>query len=177
MLPEDLPPDVLAAAAAGHDDAWREIVARIGPAILAYARAQGAGDPEDTLGEVLIELVRSIGRFEGDLGGLRALAIRIAHSRIVDERRRRARRPETPTAAPPERPTPDDPAAELAGADWVREALAGLGPEHRDIVLLRVIAGLSVDETARIVGKRPGAVRTAQHRALSRLRDGLVREP
>ncbi len=65
----------------------------------------------------------------------------------------------------------------MAGSEWVREVLDSLPPLQRDIVLLRVIGGLSVEETARIVGRRPGAVRTAQHRALARLRETLVLKP
>lgn len=173
---EGEPFDPVAGAKANDNDAWRDIVRAIGPSVLGYARAQGARDPDDTLGQVLMELVRSIGRFEGDLGGLRALAIRITHSRIVDEHRARARRPEFPAAELPDQPLLTDLSADLAGAAWVQEVLATLPADQRDIVLLRVIAGLSVEDAAAIVGKRPGAVRVAQHRALTRLRERLTVE-
>ncbi len=162
---------------AGEDWAWRELVRAIGPSILAYARAQGARDPDDILGEVLVDLVRTVARFRGDLRGFKAWAIRVAHSRIIDQRRRSARRPAVTMPEVPEQPTQDDLSGEVAGSEWVREVLDSLPPLQRDIVLLRVIGGLSVEETARIVGRRPGAVRTAQHRALARLRETLVLKP
>jgi len=164
------------AAVQGDESAWRELVRVVGPAVLAYARAQGSRDPDDILGDVLTGLVRSIGTFHGDLGGFKAWAVRVAHSRIVDERRRATRRPALSMAEPPE-PRLADFAEDLVGSAWVEEALSDLLPLHRDVLLLRVIAGLSADETAEIVGKRPGAVRTIQHRALARLRERLAVDP
>jgi RNA polymerase sigma-70 factor (ECF subfamily) len=46
---------------------------------------------------------------------------------------------------------------------------SALPPEQAEVVVLRVVGGLSVEETARVVGKRPGTVRVLQHRALRRL--------
>lgn len=163
--------DLVAGVKANDHEAWRDVVRAIGPSVLGYARSQGSRDPDEVLGQVLLELVRGIVRFEGDLGGLRALAIRIAHSRIVDEHRRNGRRLEVVTADVPERPSDGEPVDDLAGSEWVAEVLEQLPADHRDIILLRVIAGLSVEETAAIVGKRAGAVRVAQHRALTKLRD------
>ena len=166
----------LCGAVAGDNEAWRELVRSVGPSVLAYARAQGATDAEDTLGDVLSALVRSIRDFQGDLSGFKAWAMRIAHSRIIDERRRATRRPTLLTADPPEQMSYDDPFSEAIGSRWVYDVLDSLPPHQRDILLLRVIGGLSVDQTAAIVGKQPGAVRTAQHRALARLRDTIVVE-
>ena len=55
-------------------------------------------------------------------------------------------------------------------ADRVRAAFARLSPEEQELLELRVVAGLSSDGAASVLGKRPGAVRMAQARALGRLR-------
>ena len=57
--------------------------------------------------------------------------------------------------------------------DEVRELLAVLSPDQRDVVLLRIVADLSVEEVARLLGKREGAVKALQHRALAALRRHL----
>lgn len=173
----DRPADsMLTAAADGDADAWRDLVRHVGPSVLAFARARGAHDPEDVLGDVLVGLVRGIGTFEGDVGGFKAWALRIAHSRVVDEHRRAARRPTVPVAEPPDVLDGEDLAETLVRSAWLREAVSELPTLHRDVLLLRVVAGLSAEETAEIVGKQPGAVRTIQHRALARLRNTLMVE-
>jgi RNA polymerase sigma-70 factor (ECF subfamily) len=58
----------------------------------------------------------------------------------------------------------------------MNELLDVLPDKQRDIVLLRVVVGLSAEETAEAVGSTPGAVRVAQHRALARLRKTLSAE-
>ena len=70
----------------------------------------------------------------------------------------------------------DDPTAAVEGRERVDAMLADLTDEQREVVLLRIVAGLSVEETAEVVGRRPGAVRTLQHRALARLRRSFPRE-
>lgn len=166
--------DLVSRALAGDEMAWRSVVEAIGPAVLAYARARGAADPEDILGDVLLTLVKSLRRFRGDEGGLRGLAIKMAHDRLIDERRRAGRRPPTTSEAPPDMPGREDPQAAVAGSSSVAQALAQLPPAQRELVYLRVVCDLSVEETARIVGKGQGAVRVALHRALHRLRDVLA---
>lgn len=58
----------------------------------------------------------------------------------------------------------------------MNELLQVLPDKQREIVLLRVVVGLSAEETAEAVGSTPGAVRVAQHRALARLRRTLSAE-
>jgi RNA polymerase sigma-70 factor (ECF subfamily) len=74
----------------------------------------------------------------------------------------------------------EDPAEEVAalvdGSDAVRRIAALLPAVQAEIVLLRVVGELSVEEVAAIVGKRPATVRVAQHRALRRLARELSRE-
>ena len=56
----------------------------------------------------------------------------------------------------------------------LRDLLDELPDKQREILVLRVVVGLSAEETAEIVGASPGAVRVAQHRALTRLRKSVV---
>src|SRR5882762_7704961 len=93
--------EVLAAARTGAEWAWGRIYGELAPSIAGYVRAHGAADPDDLTGEVLLQVVRGLERFEGDEAGFRAWVFTIAHRRMVDDARRRARRPVDP--APVER--------------------------------------------------------------------------
>ena len=62
------------------------------------------------------------------------------------------------------------------GDERVQAVLAGLAPDQRDVVLLRIVADLSIEETATALGKRPGAVKSLQHRAMRTLRSRVGEE-
>ncbi len=161
--------DVLAAAKHGSEWAWGQILAELGPPIQSYARAQGIADPEDLLGQVLEGLVRGIDRFRGTETAFRSWAFTVAHSRIVDARRKKARRPDIVDREVPDVPGPAADAHEASVALSREDAMAvldRLSEKQREVVALRLVAGLSVEETARVLKKRPGAVRVAMHRAL-----------
>ncbi len=165
--------DVLAAAQHGSEWAWQQILGELGPPVQAYARSQGVADPEDILSQVLEGVVRGIDRFKGTESSFRSWVFTIAHSRIVDERRRARRGPdmadqELPEVAGPHRDLHDTSVA-LSG-DEAMAMLDGLPTKQRQVLALRVVAGLSVDETARVLRTRPGAIRVALHRALKTLR-------
>jgi RNA polymerase sigma factor (sigma-70 family) len=170
-------PARLAAAAAGEAWALEAIYQELAPAVLGYLRAQGAAEPEDLGSDVFVAVVRGLRRFRGDERDFRAWVFSITHRRLLDERRRLARKRDQPT----------DPTeltqrlAHVIAGDVEEEALghldqdrairavAALTPGQRDVVLLRVLADLSVEETALILGKRKGAVKTLQRRALRTL--------
>jgi RNA polymerase sigma factor (sigma-70 family) len=173
--------DVLIAARAGADWAWERIYADLAPTVVGYLRARGADEPEDLAGEAFLQVVRGLERFSGDERDFRAWVFTIVHRRLQDERRRRGRRPTV--AVPPEE------AAERAGegGDVEREALDRLGErrareaidrlpdEQRTVLLLRILGDLTVEEVATAIGKRPGAVKALQRRALRRIeREGLL---
>lgn len=167
-------------AAAGDEAAWASLYDQLAPAVLAFLRARGAAEPEDLLGEVMLQVARDLARFRGDLPALRGWVLRIARNRLVDAARHGMRRPAAP--APSELI-----AARGGSGDLEREALARLGdeevlavvrqlrPTHRDVLILRFFAGLSVEETARALGRRPGAVKALQRRALAALEARLSR--
>lgn len=148
-------------------DAYRVLA----PAVLGYFRAQRAPDPEDLLGEVFVQVARDLPRFSGDDAALRRWVFAIAHNRLLDARRRHGRRPQradvlvpdVPAAPPPE---PLDPA--------LVEALAGLTADQREVLVLRFVADLPLEDVARITRRRVGAVKALQHRALEALARALA---
>ena len=116
---------------------------------------------------MFLQVARDIGRFRGDGAALRRWIFTIAHHRLIDDRRRRARRPPPSTGgllsepvAPPH-PDPVDP--ELL------DALATLTPDQRQVVTLRFLGDLSLEDVAKITGRRVGAVKALQHRGLEQL--------
>lgn len=168
-------PEILAAARTGAEWAWERLVGSVAGQVRGYLAAQGASDPDDLTGEVLLQLVRGVHRFDGDEAGFRAWIFLIAHHRLIDERRRAHRlralgaRQDAPTAASGADALFDS----TSGIDWP-EHLGQLSSDQRDVLLLRVVGGLPAEEVARILGKRVGTIRVLQHRALARLRIDLA---
>ena len=103
-------PDFVSRALDGDAASWRSIVDAVGPAVLGYARSRGVADPDDVLADVFLGLTKGLRRFEGDIGGIKALAIKIARDRIADRYRRGAGKHETPIADIPDQPGTADPA-------------------------------------------------------------------
>jgi RNA polymerase sigma-70 factor (ECF subfamily) len=168
------------AARAGADWAWTLIYDELSPSVLGYLRARGAAEPEDLTGEVFLQAVRDLPRFEGSGKDLRAWIFTIAHHRFLDERRRSKRRPSdpVPVEAMVERATTADTEAEaianLSRAE-VAALLDRLVPAQREVLLLRIVGGLTIEEIATAVHKRPGAVKALQRRGLAALRRELER--
>ena len=149
----------------------------LAPSIVGYLRARGAPDPEDVCGEVFCQLVRDIGRFEGDEAGFRSWVFVMVHHRLLDDLRKRKRRPETPMDADAEafRGLEDPMDVEEGVVGRATEAelrflLDELTEAQREVVLLRVFGGLKVEEVAKVVGRRVGAVKALQRRGLETLR-------
>jgi RNA polymerase sigma factor (sigma-70 family) len=171
---------LLEAAREGSEAAWQEIYDDLSPAILGYLRANRSPDPEDVLSEVFLQVARDIPRFDGDQGGFRSWVFTIAHHRLIDARRHFARRPVELSPDPPETADRADDAADEAlakiGTDEVQRILATLSDDQRAVLLLRVIGDLSVDDVAKAVGKRPGAVKALQRRGLAAVKRELGRK-
>ena len=144
----------------------------LAPSVAGYLRAHGATEPEDLCAEVFLQVVRGIEGFSGDERALRAWVFTIAHRRLVDELRRRGRRPAVEGGEEGAERVGGDVRedAEAALSDRaVRDAIAALAPDQRAVILLRIIGDLTIDEIARAVGKRRGAVKALQRRALKNL--------
>ena len=168
-------PGLLQAARRGSEEAWIALYRELAPGVIGYLRAQRAPDPESLAGDVFVEVVRDLHRFEGDGSQFRSWVFGIAHLRLLDARRRASRRPDETTL-------PDESGVLGDVGDVEEEALLVLGSrravqwldslssDQRAVLLLRILADLSVDQVSTILHKRPGAVRVLQHRGLARLR-------
>jgi len=172
---------VLAAAQAGADWAWARLYGSHAGRVLGYLRIRGSADPENLLGEVFLQLARNIGSFAGSEENFRSWLFTIAHHRLLDERRTARRRPSEPVAEFDERdPDPGDTTADAAltavGTARVRELLGRLVPAQQEVLLLRIVGGLTVPEIAEAIGKNPGAVKALQRRGLEALRRMIERE-
>lgn len=149
--------------------------------MLGYLRSRGAPDPEDVLGEVFLQVVRSLDRFAGGEPEFRTFVLSIAHRRLVDDLRGRTRRPAQPLPAEglPEGLRVGDveaEAMETVQTDRVLGLIRTLSPDQRDVLLLRLVADLTIEEVAVVIGKRPGAVKALQRRGLARLKKKLSKE-
>ena len=168
---------VLDAVRKGADWAVAELWRDLHPRLIAYFRAAEPAAAEDLAADTWVDLARSLHRFQGGEADLRRFTFTIARRRLVDHRRRRFRRRTDPVAvdALADRPAEDDPASSAVSRAAL-EVIGRLPPEQAEVVLLRVVAGLSAEEVGDIVRKSPGAVRVIQHRALRRLAALLAEE-
>src|SRR5436190_22044662 len=171
---------LLEAARQGSEAAWQELYGGLAPVVLGYLRANNAPVPEDVLGEVSLQVARDISRFDGEERGFRSWVFTIAHHRLIDARRHFARRPVDLSADPPEPIDRADDAAEealaLIGIEEVQRVLAAISDEQRMVLLLRVLADMSIDDVAKAIDKRPGAVKALQRRGLAAVRRELARK-
>jgi RNA polymerase sigma-70 factor, ECF subfamily len=165
----------LASARAGDESGFLALWTDLNPRLLRYLRVLGCDDADDVASESWLQAVRDLGRFHGSSADeFRAWLFTIARHRAVDASRSRSRRPDVPltgTEAGPQPLAPDaaDLALESISTQSVVALVKMLPPEHAEIIMLRVVAGLEAADVARIVGKTPGAVRVTAHRALRRL--------
>jgi RNA polymerase sigma-70 factor (ECF subfamily) len=171
---------VIAAAKTGAEWAITALYREFGPSLLRYLRAQAPAEGEDLASEVWMNAAAGLGRFDGDETAFRRWLFTIARRRLIDFRRREQRRRTMlnslePTGAS-EAVDPEAQALTASESEAALAHIASLPPDQADVVLLRVVAGLDVEEVAAIVGKKPGAVRVLQHRALKQLSVELVPE-
>jgi len=173
---------VLSAARAGSAWAWEAIFREFAGPIAGYAKGRGAAEPEDVLQETLLAAARDIHRFVGDEHDFRAWIFTIAHRRVTDAFRIQGR-----TVKRSDSDIGDEEIETRWLGDVEREAMSsmsmlevsalvrGLSIAQRDVILLRVVADLSVEQTAELLDKTPGAIRALQSKALKALRERLLR--
>ena len=172
---------ILAGAKTGAPWALEALYKDLQPRLLRYLMPQAPAVAEDLASETWLGVAVVMPRFEGDEDAFRAFLFSVARRRLLDHRRKEARR-RTGAASPEvlERSglvaDAEQEAMDGLGTGWAMERIASLPPDQSEVVLLRVIGDLSVDEVASIVGKRPGAVRSLQLRALRRLARELSEE-
>ena len=171
---------VVSAARAGEAWALERIYEELSPAVAGLFRAQRIDDADDLTSEVFVGVLRNLAWFDGDAKSLRSWVFTIAYRRLADERRRRVRRPfAVPLADRPEPLAPEDVCTDverLLATERVRALCDRLAPGQRDVLLLRVLGDLTVDQVAGIIGKSRGAVKALQRRGYTTIARLLERE-
>ncbi|MCF7548006.1 RNA polymerase sigma factor [Pseudonocardia sp. WMMC193] len=171
----------LAAARAGDEEAFVALYRDLQPRLIRYATALVGADAEDVTGETWLHVARDLRRFTGDLDGFRGWATTICRNRAMDSARARSRRPVATVelaevaelAVVADDARTDGTAFERLGTRRALELILALPRTEAEAVLLRAVVGLDGPTAARVLGKRPGAVRVAAHRGLRRLADQL----
>ena len=166
---------MLAAAQRGDGAAFEQLYRVLAPAVAGYLRLQGATDAEDLTNEVFLGVFTGIRKFRGHEEQFRSWVFTIAHRRLTDDRRRWGRRPaltedaDVEGAASPAGDVEEEALRRLS-TERVRALAESLAPDQRDVVLLRMVGGLTVEHVAEALGKSPTAVKALQRRALGALR-------
>jgi RNA polymerase sigma-70 factor (ECF subfamily) len=159
-------------AQAADEEALSTIYERYAPGIFRYIYYR-LGDPElarDVQSEVFVRMLEGIGSYEDRGWPISAWLYRIAHARTVDALRRKDRSRQT--SLEPWSILTDGPDEDLelsADKAAVRRALARLGDSQRQVLTLRFIYGLSLEETAKQMGRTVGSIKSLQHRATQRI--------
>jgi RNA polymerase sigma-70 factor, ECF subfamily len=162
------------AAQAGCAASFEVLYRQLAGQVVSYLRWHRASDPDGLTNDVFAQVHRNLGGFRGDEAGFRSWLFTIAHHRMIDDRRRAGRQPQLQHDPAVDERTgwgdvEEDALAAMA-PERVRDLLAVLSPDQRDVVLLRIVADLSVEDVAQMLHKREGAIKALQHRALATLR-------
>jgi RNA polymerase sigma-70 factor (ECF subfamily) len=172
----------LAAARRGEEPGFAELWHALQPAILRYLRAVVGDAAEDVASETWLQAAKDVRSYRGDAAGFRVWLFRVARHRALDELRRTSRRKEENgdvESYVAEWAAPEDTegrAEERENTERALRLIARLPKDQAEAVLLRVVAGLDVAQTAKVLGKRDGAVRIAAMRGLKRLAAILAEE-
>ena len=153
--------EVLGAARQGAPWAVGWLYRRFQPLLLRMLAVIAPHQAEDIAADVWLALAGDLSRFTGDERAFRAWLASTARYQVIEATRRSGRRIG--------RALDDEATERMASASFAAKVVAVLPPEQADVVLLRVVQGLDVDEVARALGRPPAAVRSLQHRALRRL--------
>ncbi|MCB0934133.1 MAG: sigma-70 family RNA polymerase sigma factor [Mycobacterium sp.] len=183
-IPGERLDSAVAEAVAGSRDALREVVETIRPIVVRYVRARlGTAErvglsADDVAQEVCLAAIQALPRYQDQGRPFLAFVYGIASHKVADAHRAAARNRSEPTDEVPERVTldagPEQMAIQSETASRMDKLLAVLPAKQREILTLRIVVGLSAEETAEAVGSTPGAVRVAQHRALARLKSEIA---
>jgi RNA polymerase sigma-70 factor, ECF subfamily len=180
----DVPDELVAAAMAGDRQAVGRVLAIIRPLVVRYCRARlGAPDrssasADDVAQEVCLAVLTALPGYRVQGKPFLAFVYGIAAHKVIDAHRASARNRAEPVAEIPDAMEaadgPEQRALRLELSGVMGRLLDQLPDKQREILVLRVVVGLSAEETAEAVGSTPGAVRVAQHRALARLRKSVL---
>jgi RNA polymerase sigma factor (sigma-70 family) len=168
---------VLTAAQAGAGWAFEVLYRDLAPAVTGYLRLHGAAEPDDLASETFLKVFTGLPGFSGDEDALRSWVFTIAHRRLIDDWRRRSRRPQL-TDDPGDLTAllggdVEDDALVRVGTEDVQRMCAELSDDQRAVLLLRILADLTVEQVATVMGRSVGSVKALQRRGLRALRERL----
>ncbi len=172
---------VMEAAKLGADWAWAVLYGEIAGPVTGFFRSRGVADPEEAAGDVFFELARGLMSFEGNEDSFYTFVFVIAYKRLLVENRYSNRKLRTVLADRVLDRLHDD--AEVMGViaehqvpEEVRLALEILTPEQRDVLSLRIVGGLSIDQVAEVLNRGVKKVKAVQRRGMARVRSQLPAE-
>jgi RNA polymerase sigma-70 factor, ECF subfamily len=167
----------------GDEAAFRLVYRDVQPRLLRYLTVLvGVGDAEDVASEAWAQAFRDLDRFSGDADGFRGWVTTIGRNRAMDHVRHRNRRPVSHQPADELVDLADSVDVEVDSLGRVQSEaalrlIASLPRDQAEAIMLRTVLGFDAPTAARILGKRPGAVRAAAHRGLKQLAKRLSEEP
>ena len=166
---------------AGHPWAFEQLYLTNARPIMAYLRSQGAADAEGSTNDVFLRAFQRLDRFRGNEPQLRAWLFTIARNLLIDERRKLRRRPQVEPLGDTDDHADEAPSSaeaalrRLGDAEAVR-LIESLVEDQRDVMLLRIVGDLTIEQIATVVGKRVGAVKALQRRGLGAIRRKLAQD-
>jgi RNA polymerase sigma-70 factor (ECF subfamily) len=182
----DVPDELVVRAMTGEATAVGNVLAIIRPLVVRYCRARlgrmdrSAVSADDVAQEVCLAVLTALPGYRVQGRPFLAFVYGIASHKVIDAHRAATRNRAEPVADVPDSVEvadgPEQRALRIELTGEMAQLLDQLPDKQREILLLRVVVGLSAEETADAVGSTPGAVRVAQHRALARLRKSMPEE-
>ena len=161
-------------AKSGDAWAWAVIYREMAGPVTGFLRVRGVAAPEDAASDVFFEIARNIDQFSGSEDTFQTLVFVIAYQRMAQDKH--SLRPSRSRLADKalDRIKRDievmEPVAEGDMTEEVRRAFETLTQEQRDVLSLRVVGGLTVEQTAEVVHRDIGKVRSLQRKALAKVR-------
>ena len=181
--PVEIPEELVARAMTGDRRAVAEVITTVRPLVVRYCRARlgrfdrSSVSADDVAQEVCVAVLTALPGYRVQGRPFLAFVYGIASHKVIDAHRSATRNRSEPVSDVPDRiASADGPEQHTLRAELSEEMgrlLEKLPEKQREILVLRVVVGLSAEETAELVGSTPGAVRVAQHRALGRLRKSM----
>lgn len=172
--------DALPAAQLGEPWALNVLYRALAGQVHGYLTSRGATDPEELTQDVFLTVFTKLPGLTGGVAGLRTFVFSVAHARAVDSIRASTRRPD-PRPYDPDTDTRRSPSAEDEAEDRdshqrVHALLARLPDDQRNVLALRILGDLSLEETAAVIGRSRGAIQQLQRRALIALKGELAQD-
>lgn len=169
---------ILEAARIGAEWAWSALYGEIAGPVTGFFRSRGVAEPESATGDVFFELSRNLLNFEGSEESFRTLVFTIAYQRLLVEEHHPRRNARSALADRVLDRLQSDIEVVIDDTDHaippdVRNAFEKLQPEQRDVLSLRVVAGLTTEQTAQVIGTTIDKVKAAQRTGLAAIRGSL----